>query len=111
MRGSVQKNLRLTPFQFPLSAFRFSKPLFKNGCPPADLATDEHGFQLFLSLNLNFQPSTKLLPLPDFRRTLTVGKLIVVAMREIKAEIKHGDCLNVLADYPDSTFDLEHIRK
>lgn len=27
-------------------------------------------------------------------------------MREIKAEIKHGDCLNVLADFPDNTFDL-----
>jgi len=27
-------------------------------------------------------------------------------MREIKAEIKHGDCLNVLSDYSDNTFDL-----
>ena len=27
-------------------------------------------------------------------------------MRETTAEIKHGDCLNVLADYPDNTFDL-----
>ncbi len=27
-------------------------------------------------------------------------------MREIKSEIKHGDCLNVLADFPDNTFDL-----
>jgi site-specific DNA-methyltransferase (adenine-specific) len=27
-------------------------------------------------------------------------------MRKTKAEVKHGDCLNVLADYPDNTFDL-----
>jgi site-specific DNA-methyltransferase (adenine-specific) len=27
-------------------------------------------------------------------------------MREIKAEIKHGDCVNVLAECPDNTFDL-----
>ena len=27
-------------------------------------------------------------------------------MREIKSEIKHGDCLNVLTDFPDNTFDL-----
>ncbi|MGA2180083.1 MAG: site-specific DNA-methyltransferase [Verrucomicrobiota bacterium] len=27
-------------------------------------------------------------------------------MREIKAEIKQGDCLNVLSDYADNTFDL-----
>ncbi|MGD0743729.1 MAG: site-specific DNA-methyltransferase [Verrucomicrobiota bacterium] len=27
-------------------------------------------------------------------------------MRNYTAEIKHGDCLNVLADYPDNTFDL-----
>lgn len=28
---------------------------------------------------------------------------MLVAVREIKAEIKHGDCVNVLADYPDNT--------
>ena len=27
-------------------------------------------------------------------------------MKNYTAEIKHGDCLNVLADYPDNTFDL-----
>lgn len=27
-------------------------------------------------------------------------------MKTFTAEIKHGDCLNVLADYPDNTFDL-----
>jgi DNA modification methylase len=27
-------------------------------------------------------------------------------VRNYTAEIKHGDCLNVLADYPDNTFDL-----
>jgi len=27
-------------------------------------------------------------------------------MREIIAEIKHGDCVNVLAEYPNNTFDL-----
>jgi len=27
-------------------------------------------------------------------------------MREIRSEIKHGDCLEVLQDYPDDTFDL-----
>lgn len=27
-------------------------------------------------------------------------------MKTFTAEIKHGDCLNVLADYPDDTFDL-----
>ena len=31
---------------------------------------------------------------------------MLAAVREIKAEIKHGDCVNVLADYPDNTFDL-----
>ncbi|HUA69069.1 MAG TPA: site-specific DNA-methyltransferase [Candidatus Saccharimonadales bacterium] len=27
-------------------------------------------------------------------------------MREIKSEIRHGDCLEILPDYPDNTFDL-----
>jgi len=27
-------------------------------------------------------------------------------VKNYTAEIKHGDCLNVLADYPDNTFDL-----
>lgn len=27
-------------------------------------------------------------------------------MKKFTAEIKHGDCLNVLADFPDNTFDL-----
>ena len=27
-------------------------------------------------------------------------------MKTFTAEIKHGDCLDVLADYPDNTFDL-----
>lgn len=27
-------------------------------------------------------------------------------MREVKSEIKHGDCLEVLKEYPDNTFDL-----
>jgi DNA modification methylase len=31
---------------------------------------------------------------------------MLAAVREIKAEIKHGDCVNVLLDYPDNTFDL-----
>ena len=31
---------------------------------------------------------------------------MLTAVREIKAEIKHGDCVNVLSDYPDNTFDL-----
>jgi len=31
---------------------------------------------------------------------------MLAAVREIKAEIKHGDCVNVLSDYPDNTFDL-----
>ena len=31
---------------------------------------------------------------------------MLAAVREIKAEIKHGDCVNVLAEYADNTFDL-----
>lgn len=31
---------------------------------------------------------------------------MIAAVREIKAQIKHGDCADVLADYPDNTFDL-----
>jgi DNA modification methylase len=27
-------------------------------------------------------------------------------MRETKTEIKHGDCKDILADYPTDTFDL-----
>jgi site-specific DNA-methyltransferase (adenine-specific) len=27
-------------------------------------------------------------------------------VKNFTAEIKHGDCLNVLADFPDDTFDL-----
>jgi DNA modification methylase len=31
---------------------------------------------------------------------------MLAAVREIKAEIKRGDCANVLVDYPDNTLDL-----
>ncbi len=31
---------------------------------------------------------------------------ISIQMREIKSEIKHGDCLEVLKEHPDNTFDL-----